>query len=268
MAAVLVALLAGASAAALLAGPLVSHGRPDSPRPVAGGPSGPGRPPPLGPHEHAHHVPGRRLAWWAWWRRPSADAQLEAMARVCAAAAAELRAGRRREEALEIAVAWTFGQLPEPLLAASRAGVVGGDVAATLRHSSHTSSHASASSHLTRPPQPLVVEGLAALAACWEATGDTGAGLAVALDRLGGALRASAEHQRDVAAQLAGTRATARVLAALPALGLGLGVSLGADPFGFLFGSPVGIACLVAGLLLQVAGMVWTRRLTRQAGWG
>lgn len=263
---VLVALLAGASAAALLAGPLTPRGRPDARRPPAVGTPGPASQPTWGRPSQATQASGRGsergLTWWARWRRPSAEAQLEAMARVCAAAAAELRAGRRREEALEIAVAWTFGQLPEPLVSASRAGVVGGDVAATLRNSSP------AASRWGRPSQPLVADGLAALAACWEATGDTGAGLAVALERLGGALQASAEHQREVAAQLAGTRATSRVLAALPALGLGLGVSLGADPFAFLLGSPVGIACLIAGLLLQLTGMVWARRLTRQAGMG
>ena len=50
----------------------------------------------------------------------------------------------------------------------------------------------------------------------------SGAALASALDRLVGAARQSAKLRREVAAQLAGPRGTVRVLAVLPAVGVGM----------------------------------------------
>jgi tight adherence protein B len=192
----------------------------------------------------------------AWRRRRDVGDQLQALALVCVTTAAELRAGRRREEALQVAVAWTRGPLPSVLPRAARAGAMASDVATVLRSYGVGVGEGSP-----------IAAALRALAACWEATGDTGAGLALALDRLGAALRASAAHRDAVAAQLAGPRATMRILAVLPALGLGLGVMLGADPVGFLFGSPVGRVALVCGVALEVAGLLITRRLV-QAGQG
>lgn len=55
-------------------------------------------------------------------------------------------------------------------------------------------------------------------------------------------------------AQLAGPRATVRVLALLPLIGLGMGLLMGADPVGFLLGTPWGWACLVLAALLEAAG--------------
>src|SRR5690606_21337279 len=79
-----------------------------------------------------------------------------------------------------------------------------------------------------------------------------------ALGRLALALRAEQEHRRDVAAQLAGPRATARVLFLLPAFGLLLGQLLGAAPVRFLLESPLGLLCAVAGTVLDV--WVWCGR--------
>jgi tight adherence protein B len=244
-----VALLAAAAAAALLTGPLV-HRRP----PPSGGPGA--RPPrarPGAPADLYQVRRGWRAAVRAWRRRRDVEAGLEALALVCVTTAAELRAGRRREEALQVAVAWTHGPLPAAVTQAAQAGVMGADVAAVLRVPDSTGSG------------DQLTTALRALAACWEATGDTGAGLALALDRLGAALRASVTHRREVGAQLAGSRATMRILALLPAVGLGLGAMLGADPVGFLLGSVMGRAALVGGLVLQAAGVGWTRRLVRAA---
>ena len=61
--------------------------------------------------------------------------------------------------------------------------------------------------------------------------------------------------------QLAGPRATARMLSGLPLIGIALGMLLGADPVGFLLGSPVGLGCLVTGVVLTAVGMWWTNRI-------
>jgi tight adherence protein B len=51
------------------------------------------------------------------------------------------------------------------------------------------------------------------------------------------------------------------MLALLPALGLLLGVAIGGDPLGWLLGTPLGWACLVAGLLLIATGLAWATRI-------
>ncbi|MFF0014528.1 type II secretion system F family protein [Streptomyces sp. NPDC005374] len=108
-------------------------------------------------------------------------------------------------------------------------------------------------------------EGLLGLAACWRVAVDQGAGLAAGLDRLEGALRAERDQRDDLRAQLAGARSTAWMLAALPALGLGLGAALGADPLHVLLHTGSGLGCLLVGGLLEGLGMWWAMRIVRGA---
>ena len=68
-----------------------------------------------------------------------------------------------------------------------------------------------------------------------------------------------------VRAELAGPRATAGVLTALPALGVGLGQLMGADPIGVLRGGVLGQALLVVGVGLIGAGRAWTEQILRRA---
>jgi tight adherence protein B len=57
-------------------------------------------------------------------------------------------------------------------------------------------------------------------------------------------------------------------MTALPAVGLLLGVALGADPLAVLAGTPVGRAALVLGATLWLAGRWWIRRLVALAAAG
>lgn len=107
--------------------------------------------------------------------------------------------------------------------------------------------------------------GLRAFASCWDVTADTGAGLAVALDRLAGGLFDAQRVRTEVTAQLAGVQASAALLAALPVAGLAMGGALGARPLVFLLGRPAGRACLAAGLALELVGLCWTRRIVAGA---
>lgn len=102
---------------------------------------------------------------------------------------------------------------------------------------------------------------LRSLAACWEAGAAAGSGLADAVDRLASSHRAAQEIRGELEVQLAGPRATARMLSGLPLIGIILGLMLGADPVGFLLGGPIGWACLAGGILLTVIGMWWTNRI-------
>ena len=57
---------------------------------------------------------------------------------------------------------------------------------------------------------------------------------------------------------MAGPRATAMVLAALPAVGVLLGQAMGAAPLAVLTGGGTGGIMLVVGVGLACAGLLWT----------
>ena len=103
------------------------------------------------------------------------------------------------------------------------------------------------------------------LAACLTVAERSGAPLAAVLARYAAQL----ERGLDVAAAretaLAGPRATMRLLTWLPVAGIALGYLLGTDPLAALLGSPLGWAAGSAGLLLALAGRVWSRRLVARA---
>ena len=103
------------------------------------------------------------------------------------------------------------------------------------------------------------------LAAAWSVATDAGAPLASSLRDYASSMRDLAQVQRDVAVALAGPVATARVVMALPLVGLLFGAALGFDTFGVLFGTPIGIVCLVTSALLVGVALWWNRRLVASA---
>ena len=155
---------------------------------------------------------------------------------------ADVRAGQPPERALTRALADRDGALAPRTLAAARWG---GDVVGALRDDARVAA------------QPL----LASAAACWSVAATQGAGLADALDRLVAQDRRAEEVRRQLEAHLAAPRATARMLALLPVFGLVLGIAVGGDPIGWLLGTPLGVACLVLGLLLIALGLLWATRI-------
>ena len=90
--------------------------------------------------------------------------------------------------------------------------------------------------------------------------------------RMGNALRnltsdvlvAKAERG-EIQAELASTKATIAVLAALPIAGMFLGSVLGASPLTWLISSTFGRACLLLAVVLEGIGLFWIRRLIRGA---
>ncbi|MFC0644991.1 type II secretion system F family protein [Cellulomonas phragmiteti] len=95
---------------------------------------------------------------------------------------------------------------------------------------------------------------------------ETGAPLADVLEQLADAVAADEEQAAELAAALAGPRATARVLVLLPALGLLVGSAMGARPWHVLADGGPGTALGAAGVVAVVAGHVWVRALLRRAG--
>ncbi|WP_298988543.1 type II secretion system F family protein [uncultured Pseudokineococcus sp.] len=104
-----------------------------------------------------------------------------------------------------------------------------------------------------------------ALAAALDVCERTGAPAALVLHRLAGALREEADARDAREAALAAPRATARVLLALPVLGLALGHAVGAAPLAVLVGTGPGRLAAVVGAVLAAAGWWWTRRLVASA---
>ena len=93
-----------------------------------------------------------------------------------------------------------------------------------------------------------------------------GVPLATTVDGLRADVGARRERAVRADATLAGPRATAVILTALPGLGVLLGAGFGADPLGVLLGGTLGGALCLAGAVLLAAGLVWTDRIAGGAG--
>jgi tight adherence protein B len=103
------------------------------------------------------------------------------------------------------------------------------------------------------------------LAACFDIAAASGCPLADVLTRLAAQLEVEDDAEAARQTALAGPKATVTLLTWLPLLGLGLGVALGVDPLSVLLGTPFGVAALAAGMVLTVAGRVWSARLVGSA---
>jgi tight adherence protein B len=209
---------------------------------------------PSPPSRRAEHLgPVEALAWLRrrtaalGRRRREAARRRTAVIELCDGIAVELAAGRHPDTALTHA-AEVLPDVPG-LTAAIDAARNGDDVPAALIRASTTEG----------------CDGLRLLAGCWRIGVDRGGMLASVIEGLSEALRDQQSHREDIALQLAGPRATARLLAVLPALGLGMAAALGARPLSFLFGTPPGALCLVLGLGLDALGLWWTARLAAAA---
>jgi tight adherence protein B len=100
------------------------------------------------------------------------------------------------------------------------------------------------------------------LAVCWQLAQTHGLAIGTLMQT---AQRDLVERERfssRVDAGMAGARATAAVLAGLPAVGVGLGQLIGADPLGFLLSAGFGEWLLVIGVVLACVGLLWCDRIT------
>lgn len=103
------------------------------------------------------------------------------------------------------------------------------------------------------------------VAAAWAVSAEAGAPVAPALRSFAGVLRGIERSRREVEVALAGPLVSSRIVLALPVVAVLLGVVLGFDVFGVLFGTTAGLACLAVGTCLAVLAVVWVRVLTARA---
>lgn len=176
--------------------------------------------------------------------RRVASERTDRVVEACEALSGELGAGQPVVEALRRA-----SQVWDHLTAAAVAAELGADIPSALR----------------RAAEAPGAQGLREVASAWQVSAASGATMALAVARVADAARRRQAQARLVASELAGTRATASLLAVLPLGILAMGAGLGGDPVDFLVRTPVGLACLAVGVVLALAGMLWIERIAAMA---
>ncbi|MGZ4514779.1 MAG: type II secretion system F family protein, partial [Mycobacterium sp.] len=159
----------------------------------------------------------------------------------------ELRLGSHPVRAFGVAADETAGAVAMSLRAVAARARLGADVAAGLRDAAQSSA---LPAHWHR------------IGVCWQLASEHGLAIATLMRA---AQRDIAERQRfsaRVSSAMAGARATAAILAALPVLGVLLGQLIGARPLAFLLSGHAGGWLLVVGSTLTSAGLLWADRLT------
>lgn len=178
-------------------------------------------------------------------RRRRAAARLrQEMVTVVGVLAGELVAGAQPTVALEAAAG--VGTVTAPVFAtAAKVAGRGGDASALLIEADVTA--------------------VRSIGFAWQLVETTGAALAQVMERVAGDLAAQTALSRAVAVALAGPRSSAALLSTLPLVGIALGAAMGAHPLALLFDDPLGRALCCAGVLLDVAGVLWIREIVRRA---
>jgi tight adherence protein B len=166
----------------------------------------------------------------------------EAMAAALEILVGELKVGAHPMSAFAVAGAESAGPVGRSLRAVAIRARLGADVAEGIRGAAVSSA---VPGYWDR------------LAVCWQLAAEHGLAMSVLMraahrDIVDRQLFADRTH-----AALAGARATATILALLPALGVLLGQLVGANPVGFLLGGGTGGVLLVIGATLICAGVLW-----------
>lgn len=177
-------------------------------------------------------------------------ATTHAMAGALEIVVGELQIGAHPVRAFEVAAAESSGEVGAGLRAVSARARLGADAAGGLRALREGSA---------------VPDSWERLAVLWRLAADHGLAMSALMNA---AHRDIVDRQRfadRMHAALAGARATAVLLAALPGLGILLGQLIGAHPVRFLLGGGSGGWLLMVGTGLVCAGMLWADRIVDRA---
>ena len=162
----------------------------------------------------------------------------------------ELRTGAHPVTAFRVAAAESSGTVAGSLGAVAARAELGADVPAGLR---------SAAAATARPAC------WERLAVYWQLAQTHGLTMATLVRAAQRDMVERSRFDATVTAGMAGARATAAVLAALPLAGVVLGELLGAHPVQFLVSGGAGGWLLLVGISLVCCGLLWSDRITGRA---
>ena len=178
-------------------------------------------------------------------------AATEGMAQALSGLVAELNAGANAADAASAVAEDADPESAAVLVAVAGAVRLGGDVDRAVRQCSASAPHLTG---LLRP-----------LAAALTLARRHGLPTAEVLDAVRKDVDGRLRFSKQVQARMAGPRASGAVLAALPAVGIGLGQLMGAAPLRVLLTTGLGQGLLAIGTVLACAGVLWIAKLTAQA---
>lgn len=110
---------------------------------------------------------------------------------------------------------------------------------------------------------PVVGQAVRRLRAAWLLSNHHGVPLAGLVEVLGSDLTAAVAGETKRQALVAGPRLSGYLLSGLPPAGLILGTGIGARPLHVLLATGAGHGLLLAGVVLDCAGLLWTARISR-----
>jgi tight adherence protein B len=184
----------------------------------------------------------RARSVWSWRGRQRRGSLEQAFAHDLRALVAELRSGAHPGNALSTAASSTV--LWPQAVAAERFG--DGVADGFARDATEN---------------PRLGRYLRQLSACWRVGVNHGSGLAISIERLAVSIETTMEVEATLANELAAPRATVRLLAFLPVVGIAMGYVLGADPLAWFVDTGIGKVTFLAAGGLTLAGSWWSHRI-------
>lgn len=167
--------------------------------------------------------------------------------------------------ALEVLVAELRVGAHPALACAVAAEEVDGPVAAVFSAAAARARLGASAADGLRAAEPGLDAELDRVAAVWRVAEERGVALADLVEAVRCDLVGRLRFRSRTQAALAGPRATASVLAALPLLGIVLGQAIGAAPVQLLLRNRPGGVLLLLGTVLVCAGLAWSERITAKA---
>ncbi|WP_067675426.1 type II secretion system F family protein [Nocardia miyunensis] len=159
----------------------------------------------------------------------------------------ELRVGTHPSAAAAVAAGEIEGIAARAFAVGSARSRLGGSAAAGLRN-----------------PESIIAAELARIADAWQLADHHGLALADLLTAARADLSSRIRFRDKTTAALAGARASAVVLSALPLLGIALGHLMNAAPLHVLLASGPGTVLLPLGTALICSGLLWADAITAQ----
>lgn len=114
---------------------------------------------------------------------------------------------------------------------------------------------------LRRDAQQTFLFGIDQLAIAWDLSQETGAPLASLVEQIVMSLETEEKRKSLIQTETASVKATVYVLAALPLVGIFLAAMLGINVVAWFVSGPLGLACFFSGVVFEVIGVLWVRRM-------